>query len=630
MTHALGSRPNGQAGAPVVGVERTQIGSAADVRQRGIRETDTKAAAKQKTSGIPTFEDNPIAAIGLILQEFAAGVKGTEGPVAKANKGAIEQQAFQLRKDAQTLQAIKFGIEQLEAFPGGNSEALISTIGKISEEAAAALSEISKEGVEKSREMLDFVNEHPEIFPGFATFARLLGMKKTLGIFGGAIAEVVRQKALAPGEEDAAQKAADREVSTALAKQKALVPGASQAAKDRAQLEVDTALRKQQVLASGRIAEAGATAETTRASIDRIAAEAAAKREPLEDAAVRAGVMAAVKREPIGDAAARAGAIAQVQETAKAKFREPKSPVLRSGLGGAVINIDNGEVVTPGSLNVIDQATGKPQTIPIRSAEDLKNLTDRLASGEIVEGRIQRTREITDIPGAVRILLPDLPTDMTPEQARLKGINIDLSDKALEGLLESKGDVEQLDRVFTEIQGIISETPAALGAAGFIARTGNTIIAQLPLISVLVGVDFEPELLVTENYESTFREIGVESQRLKSATVGAAYALALAQRRRGGRMAQQDVERAMVQISGQDPKATIQVLQDLKQRTAEGFQTRTANLLGRSPPRIEVTPSPAISKRTELPRLSTQEEVDKLAPGTRFFWVPTKEVGTKD
>ena len=199
------------------------------------------------------------------------------------------------------------------------------------------------------------------------------------------------------------------------------------------------------------------------------------------------------------------------------------------------------------------------------------------------------------------MLLPDLPAGMTPEQARLKGINIDLSDKTLEGLLESKGDVEQLDRVFTEIQGIIAETPAALGTAGFIARTGNTIMAQLPLISTLVGVEFDPELLVTENYESTFREIGVESQRLKSATVGAAYALALAQRRRGGRMAQQDVERALAQVTGQDPKATIQVLQDLKERTAEGFQTRAKNMLGRRPPRIEVTPSPALSKSGLIP-----------------------------
>ena len=526
----LGLRSNGQAGAPVVGVERTQIGSASDVRQRGIRETDTKAAAKSETN-IPQFKDNPIGAIGIILQEVAAGMKGTAGPVAAAHRQAIEQQSFQLRKDAQTLQAIKFGMAQLEAFPGGDRGALVATITKISPEAGAVLGEMSKAAVEKSRAILDLFDQNPEMFPGAAKLARLVGVEKAVEIYGGIASEVAEQKALAPG----------------------------------------------------RVAEAGDTAGVT--------------------------------------------------EAVKAKFREPKAPVLRSGLGGAVIDIDTGEVVTPGSLNVIDQATGKPQTIPITSAEDLKRLTDRLASGEIVEGRIQRTREITDIPGAVRILLPDLPADMTPEQARLKGINIDLRPQTLEGLLENRGDAQQLDSTFTELQEIIAENPAAVGTAGTIARIGNSIIAQLPLIALLAGTEYDPELLVPENYESTFREIGIESQRGRSATLGAAYALALAQRRRGGRVAQQDIERALNQIGGtfgQDPGATIQILQDLKQRTAEGFQTRAASMLGRRPPRIEITPSPAISKSSTIPRLSTQEEVDNLAPGTRFFWVPTKEGLTKE
>ena len=112
---SLGAKPNGSAGAPVVGVERTQIGSASDVRQQGIRETDTKAAAKQQVPGIPSFEDNPLGAIGLILQEFAAGVRGTEGPVAKANKAAAQQMGARIQLTQARLNALKTAFDMIDA-----------------------------------------------------------------------------------------------------------------------------------------------------------------------------------------------------------------------------------------------------------------------------------------------------------------------------------------------------------------------------------------------------------------------------------------------------------------------------------------------------------------------------------
>ncbi len=284
--------------------------------------------------------------------------------------------------------------------------------------------------------------------------------------------------------------------------------------------------------------------------------------------------------------------------------REAPKPNLRTSIGGAVIDTDTDEVVTPGTLNVIDK-DGKARTIPIRTKKELDNALDGLSNEEFVEGRVQRTREVTDIPGAVRILLPDLPEGMTPEQARLEGINIDLRPQTLEGLLESRGDTEQLDATFTELQQLIADTPGAVGTAGLIARVGNSIIAQLPLIATLSGGAFDPELLVVENYEETFRRAGVESQRGKSATLGAAYALALSQRRRGGRVAQQDIERALGQIGGtfgQDPGATIKILQDLKTRAASSYGIRAGSLLGQKPAPLDVTPSPVFSKQGATPK----------------------------
>ena len=315
----LGLRSNGQAGAPVVGVERTQIGSAADVRQRGIRETDTKAAAKQKVSGIPNFKDNPLGAIGLILQEVAAGAAGAPSPVAAANRQAIEEQSFQLRKDAQTLNAIKFGVEQLEAFPEADSGALVATITKISPEAGAVLSEMSKAAVEKSRALLDLFDQNPEMFPGAAKLARLVGVEKAVDIYGGIAAEVVKQGALAPGKDEAAQNQADREVQTALAKQEALAPGANEAARAEARLAVATALAKQQALRSGNISETVAIAEALRPSLERISAEANARRPNIDRLKAEADAIRSSIKRVTAEAEARRPSIERVGAEAEAR-----------------------------------------------------------------------------------------------------------------------------------------------------------------------------------------------------------------------------------------------------------------------------------------------------------------------
>lgn len=536
----LGAKPNGTAGAPVVGVERTTIGSAADVRQRGIRETNTAAAAKQQVPGIQSFEDNPLGAIGLILQEFAAGVRGTEGPVAKANKTAAQQMGARIQLTQARLNALKTAFDMIDA---SSPEQLEPTIKLITNAAP-------------DFDLEESLRAHAE--------GKIENMKGTVE---GALGNPLFQAFVAqtPGFENQPLKA-QFEIAEKF---------------NDFQFELQGKMAEQEALAPGEVKLAGE----------------------------KAAAVAAVK---------------------------PDEPNLRTGLGGAVINIDTDEVVTPGTYNAIESATGSQITIPIRSKAELNDLLDRLGSGELVKGSVQRTKQIEEIPGAIRILLPDLPSTMTTDQARQAGINIDLRDETLEGLLESRGDVTQLDDTFTELQGIIAKTPSAVGTAGFLARVGNSLIAQLPLIAQLTGTEYDPELLVPENYESTFREIGIESQRGRSATLGAAYALALAQRRRGGRIAQQDIERALSQIGGtfgQDPASTIQILQDLKTRTAEGFQTRAANLLGKRPPNVEITPSPVLPKKetpTTLRRLNTQAEVDDLPAGTRFIWAPTGKEMKKD
>lgn len=232
--HGLGLRPNGTAGAPVVGVERTQIGSASDVLNQGVRETDTKAAAKQQASGIPSFEDNPLGAVGLILQEFAAGVRGTEGPVAKLNAQAAEQQGLKLQRDALRLKAIQFGVDELSKADSPEAKAVIAkTIGKINPEAGEVLTALSELAVEKSQAIMSMFKLHPDAFPGAVLLAELLGTKEALKIYGKAAGKLLEQQALAPGrvEEAGATAAAQRETPEAAADRAGQIAAAKEEAK---------------------------------------------------------------------------------------------------------------------------------------------------------------------------------------------------------------------------------------------------------------------------------------------------------------------------------------------------------------------------------------------------------------
>ncbi len=52
----------------------------------------------QPKSRIPQFKDDPLGAIGIILQEIAAGQRGAAGPVAKIATEEREREAFELRR----------------------------------------------------------------------------------------------------------------------------------------------------------------------------------------------------------------------------------------------------------------------------------------------------------------------------------------------------------------------------------------------------------------------------------------------------------------------------------------------------------------------------------------------------
>lgn len=151
-------KPNGGAGPP--------------------REVDTAAAAPQpkpqpkpsqeRKSSLPRFDENPIGAIGVVLSQVAAGMRGTEGPVEKAQAQALQDQALRLRTAAVMFDAIKAGSAMLDQAPAGQRDKVISQL-----EATVQLPGLGDMlralgGSGKKDAVIGFLDEHPNMLPGIA------------------------------------------------------------------------------------------------------------------------------------------------------------------------------------------------------------------------------------------------------------------------------------------------------------------------------------------------------------------------------------------------------------------------------------------------------------------------------
>ena len=49
-------------------------------------------------SGAPSFQDNPLGAIGLVLSNFSAGLRGDELPTERLRRDMLDQQRLQLQQ----------------------------------------------------------------------------------------------------------------------------------------------------------------------------------------------------------------------------------------------------------------------------------------------------------------------------------------------------------------------------------------------------------------------------------------------------------------------------------------------------------------------------------------------------
>lgn len=203
-------------GTPVPAATQDQIPGAPPPPPPAPPEAPAPQGAPQgQKKPLIDFDENPIGAIGLILQEVSAGMRGIEGPVAKKRKEQIEQQALKLRTTAATIDAVKtFGelskdipkaqmgaaIDQFEQTVGlpGVGDLLRATQSKGVDvtqltqaletipEAGPFLSTMLREGLMTPEDAIDFTTE----FLGDRLKAKTEVDK-----------EVAKQEALAPGEQ---------------------------------------------------------------------------------------------------------------------------------------------------------------------------------------------------------------------------------------------------------------------------------------------------------------------------------------------------------------------------------------------------------------------------------------------
>lgn len=179
--------------------------------------------AQPKQKPLLDFDENPLGAIGAILQEVSAGILGTEGPIAKKRKQQIEEQALKLRQTAATIDAVEAFGKLSKNIPAGQMEDAITQFEATVQ--IPGLGDLLRASAAKgtdAAELAGYLKNVPEAGPFLATMLQRGFMTPedavefTTTFLGDRLkagteieTAVAKQAALAPGE--VAQAAAKKE-----------------------------------------------------------------------------------------------------------------------------------------------------------------------------------------------------------------------------------------------------------------------------------------------------------------------------------------------------------------------------------------------------------------------------------
>jgi hypothetical protein len=127
---------------------------------------------------VPSFEDNPLGALGFLLQQFSAGVAGRETPLDKIQARDREDRAFNLRAAGVALEFIRQGISDLDGLPPDQHAGYLDRIEATVEipQVIDTLRAHSEGSIAGAKASYDFLHDNSELAAG------LVGMEGYLDL----------------------------------------------------------------------------------------------------------------------------------------------------------------------------------------------------------------------------------------------------------------------------------------------------------------------------------------------------------------------------------------------------------------------------------------------------------------
>lgn len=194
---------------------------------------------------------------------------------------------------------------------------------------------------------------------------------------------------------------------------------------------------------------------------------------------------------------------------------------------------------------------------------------------------------------------------------------------------------------------MLSQQPDINTFIGKAASLVNDFRQEAKAFARSTGVEFDEGIFDVSVHEDSFRQLGIDNQRMQSLITSLAFQRAAAEKGGQGRISNRDIERFIAEVGGgsSDPVSLAQTLVDTARRAARQFETRyevstggafagdlgldrlpslsadqfeqranDAAGVGRPP-----APAAAVGGETDPVQISSDAEYDALPSGTTFI-----------
>lgn len=169
------------------------------------------------------------------------------------------------------------------------------------------------------------------------------------------------------------------------------------------------------------------------------------------------------------------------------------------------------------------------------------------------------------------------PDDRIVEGSSLTGSSEDLGLPSSEasGLRDAEVAARNMINTTGDALKMLQETPDINTFAGRAASVVNNLQQEGKAVARSLGVEFDEDMLDPSKHKSTFDDLGIQNQRMRSMITSLAFQSAAASGQSGRSVSDRDVRRFIEEIgaSAADPRAFAQTLNDVASRTARNFKT---------------------------------------------------------